>query len=95
MELRNTPPKPDISERPTPQFIEDICIALRNVAVMDYSLPNSEQAVGYVEEVKTIYADENTVLFDFSDPDGLIGKGWCIKCLNDELRRRCVKTNVS
>ncbi len=57
MEFRNTPPAPPIPERDTSSLIEDLCIALRNVAVWDHSLPSDPRAVRFVEEVAALESE--------------------------------------
>jgi len=50
VEFRNTPPRPPIVQRDSTELLEDLCIALREVAVREYSLPNGEVAQGAVQE---------------------------------------------
>jgi hypothetical protein len=54
MELRNTPPPLPLSERDTPTLVEDLCIALRNVAVFDRDLPDGARVISFIDEVKAI-----------------------------------------
>jgi hypothetical protein len=55
--MRNTPIPPPFERRSNDDLIDDLCIALRNVGVWDYSLPKDERAVSYVNEVKEIYRE--------------------------------------
>jgi hypothetical protein len=41
--MQSTPPPLPMKQRPTDELIEDLCLALRDVGVRDYSLPNDER----------------------------------------------------
>ena len=45
-----------MKQRPTDELVEDLCLALRDVGVRDYSLPSDERAVSAVRNVQQIYA---------------------------------------
>ena len=57
VEFRNTPPRSSIGQRDSIELLEDLCIALRNVAVCEYSLPNGEDAQAAVQEAVSISAE--------------------------------------
>ena len=45
-----------MKQRPTNELIEDLCLALRDVGVRTYSLPDDERAVSAIRSVQQIYA---------------------------------------
>lgn len=55
--MRNTPPKLPIEKRETSELVEELCLALRDVGVWDYSLPDDERTVAHVEKVQSIHAE--------------------------------------
>lgn len=55
--MRNTTPEPPIEERETTGLIEDLCLALRDVGVRDYGLPDDARAVSAIENVRRIHAE--------------------------------------
>jgi len=57
VEFRQTQTRPAIKKRDTSELLEDLCIALRDVAVLEHFLPRGEQAQAAVRESVTI-ADE-------------------------------------
>lgn len=54
--MQSTPPLLPISQRPTKELIEDLCLALRDVGVRTYGLPNGEVAISAIRTVQDIYA---------------------------------------
>ncbi|MEJ7848308.1 MAG: hypothetical protein WKF92_09490 [Pyrinomonadaceae bacterium] len=54
--MQNTPSQLPITQRPTDELIEDLCLALRDVGVRTWSLPNDDFAVSAVRNVQQIYA---------------------------------------
>jgi hypothetical protein len=54
MEVRNTPPEPPTASRTSDTLIEDLCLALRKVAVWDYHVPNDRRVVEFIEDVRAI-----------------------------------------
>jgi hypothetical protein len=52
--MKNTPPPVPIGERDTPSLIEDLCLALRNVGVYDWDLPNGERVQQQIAAVRDI-----------------------------------------
>jgi hypothetical protein len=57
VEVRNTSPSSPIVSRTSETLIEDLCLALRNVGVMNRNLPNGFRIVESIDEVKAIYAE--------------------------------------
>lgn len=55
--MRNTLPEPAVEHRETPDLIEDLCLALRDVGVRDYGLPNDERGVASIKSVQQIHAE--------------------------------------
>ncbi len=49
--MRNSDLAPPISKRDTDTLLEDLCIALRNVAVFDRQLPNDKSVRLHIEQV--------------------------------------------
>jgi len=43
--------------RDSDELIEDLCLALRNVAIGNYGLPGDQRIVKYIDEVKALYAE--------------------------------------
>jgi hypothetical protein len=54
--MQSTPPLLPFSQRPTDELVEDLCLALRDVGVGTYSLPNDERAISAIRKVQDIYA---------------------------------------
>ena len=54
VEFRNTPPRASIGDRDSTELLEDLCIALREVAVRDGWLPKSEEVQASVREALAI-----------------------------------------
>ena len=57
VEFRNTPARPGIKERDSAELLEDLCIALRDVAVREGSLPRSEDAQAAVRQAVEVAAE--------------------------------------
>lgn len=55
--MRNTLPEKPIEQRDTPKLIEDLCVALRDVGVRDFDLPNNERGLASIECVQQIHAE--------------------------------------
>lgn len=55
--MRNTPPKPPETARDSTTLLEDLCIALRDVAVFDRDLPNGAAVVEKIDEVRGILSE--------------------------------------
>jgi hypothetical protein len=53
--MSNSPPRPSIEKRSNEDLLEELCIALRNVACDDYDLPNAKRVIQYVHEVRAIH----------------------------------------
>lgn len=54
VEFRNTPRRPSIGDRESRELLNDLCIALRDVAVRERSLPKGEDAQASVREAVAI-----------------------------------------
>ena len=54
--MQNTPPLLPIEQRPTSELVEDLCLALRDVGVWTWNLPNDERAIYKIRSVQEIYA---------------------------------------
>jgi hypothetical protein len=54
VEVRNTPGRSHVSDRNTETLLEDLCIALRDVAVAEWDLPDGPRVVSQINDVKTI-----------------------------------------
>ena len=71
MEMRSTPPRVPIERRDTETLPEDLCIALRNVALWEYDLPRGQRVLEQIEEVKSIHAElvirESTLMIGCGD----------------------------
>ena len=46
-----------MASRDSHELIEDLCFALRNVAVGNYGLPQDQRIVRHIGEVKALYAE--------------------------------------
>jgi len=57
VEFRDSPLRPPIGHRDTAELLEDLCLALRNVAVREDRLPNGEGARETVQEVVELAAE--------------------------------------
>jgi hypothetical protein len=57
--MPNTPPPLPIEQRETPDLVEDLCLALRNVGVGDYTLRRDVQGemLTHIKEVQKIYSE--------------------------------------
>jgi hypothetical protein len=55
--MRNTSPDPSIDQRSTTRLLEDLCLALRDIGVGDYGLPNDDRAVSAIRNVQQIHAE--------------------------------------
>ena len=55
--MRNTLPEPPVGRRGTPELIEDLCLALRDVGVRDYGLPDDERGVASIKSVQQLHAE--------------------------------------
>ena len=55
--MRNTLPEPPVEQRDTPQLIEDLCLALRDVGARDYGLPDDAPGVSFIKSVQRIHAE--------------------------------------
>lgn len=53
--MKNTPPLLPVAQRSNHEIIEELCLALRDVGVRTYSLPNDERAISAVRKVQEIY----------------------------------------
>lgn len=54
--MQNTLLPLPIEQRPTNELIEDLCLALRDVGVWTWNLPNDERAISKIRNVQEIYA---------------------------------------
>jgi hypothetical protein len=55
--MANTPPRRSIRERQSEELLEDLCIELRQVAVLGNGLPANERVVGHVRQVVAVHAE--------------------------------------
>lgn len=55
--MRNTLPEPPVEQRDTPKLIDDLCLALRDVGVRDYGLPDDERGLASIECVQQIHSE--------------------------------------
>lgn len=55
--MKNTPAELPIEQRETEKLIEDLCLALRNVGVQDYGLPQDEHVLAEVLRVQRLHAE--------------------------------------
>lgn len=55
--MRATPPKLPIPERNIEALLEDLCIALRDVGIWDYELPQGKRVIEHINQVKAIYTE--------------------------------------
>jgi hypothetical protein len=55
--MRNTPAELPIGQRETEELMEGLCLALRDVGVRDYGLPQDERAVSAVAKVQQLHAE--------------------------------------
>ena len=55
--MRNTSPEPPAEQRDTSTLIEDLCLALRDVGVQNFHLPDNERGVASIEKVQQIHAE--------------------------------------
>jgi len=55
--MRNTSPEPPIEKRDTPRLVEDLCLALRDVGVQNFHLPDDERALAHIMRVQQIHAE--------------------------------------
>jgi len=54
--MQSTPPPLPMTQRPTDELVEDLCLALRDVGVRTWSLPDDERAISAVQSVQLIYS---------------------------------------
>jgi hypothetical protein len=57
VEVRNTRPDPPIFSRDSETLLEDLCLALRNVAVWDSDLPDGQRVAKFVAEASAVHAE--------------------------------------
>lgn len=55
--MRNTSPEPTVEERDTARLIEDLCLALRDVGVQNFHVPNDECGPASIKSVQQIHAE--------------------------------------
>jgi hypothetical protein len=55
--MKNTPAKLPIEQRETEELIEDLCLALRDVGVQDYSLPRAKDVLADVLRVQRLHGE--------------------------------------
>jgi hypothetical protein len=55
--MRNTKPEPEISERETILLLEDLCLALRDVGVINYDLPDGGRVIEAITSVRELYTE--------------------------------------
>ncbi|HEX7314370.1 MAG TPA: hypothetical protein VF297_10630 [Pyrinomonadaceae bacterium] len=55
--MKNTPAELPVEQRETEELVEDLCLALRNVGVLDYGLPEGEQVVAAVLRVQRLHGE--------------------------------------
>lgn len=55
--MKNTPAELPIEQRETEELVEDLCLALRDVGVSDYDLPEGKQAVSAVLRVQQLHGE--------------------------------------
>nr|BAJ07021.1 hypothetical protein [uncultured bacterium] len=88
-EFRDTPVRVTIGKRQSPELLEDLCIALRGVAVRDGSLPNSEEARDAVQEVVLIAKELEVREVRTTDRIDQLSQetGWLMDQLLDDCRK--------
>lgn len=64
--MANTPPESSLEKRSDEELLEDLCIALRNVACNDYDLPDGKRVAQYVHKVRAIHAELMTRRVDWT-----------------------------
>jgi hypothetical protein len=55
--MKNTPAELPVEQRETEELVEDLCLDLRNVGVLDYRLPEGEQVVAAVLRVQRLHGE--------------------------------------
>ncbi len=55
--MRNTPPELPVEQRETEVLVEDLCIALRDVGVSDYDLPDGAEVVSAVLRLQQLHGE--------------------------------------
>jgi len=73
--MRDTAPRQAIERRATDELLDDLCLALRDVGVRDYCLPDDESVTSFIKEVQLISSELKQRNTDF--------KNW-IERLSDE-----------
>ena len=53
--MRNSKPEPDIGDREKNRLLEDMCLALRDVGVHGYGLPDAARAVAAIADVVALF----------------------------------------
>jgi hypothetical protein len=64
--MKNTPPELPIEQRETEELVEDLCIALRDVGISDYCLPEGGQVVSAVLRVQQLHSELSKRGADFT-----------------------------
>lgn len=84
--MHDSPPIPPIGERTTTVLIEDLCIALRNVALNDGGLPDGECVVGPIKSVRELHSELVRRCVDCMPRLGTLSEetGWQIPQLLDD-----------
>ena len=92
MELRNSPPRVSPQGRSAPELLEDLCVALRDVAVRDHSMSTDATTESWIREVVSIATELERREVDVSErlDKGVKvwGPGKCRQCLETMLRDR-------
>jgi hypothetical protein len=89
VEFRNTPARSAIGERDSAELLEDLCIALRDVAVREGSLPRSEDAKTAVRLAADIAAELDARGVTTSERLDRLSQetGWLMHQLLEDCRR--------
>ena len=88
VEFRNTPPRAAIEERDSSELLEDLCLSLRDVAVREGSLPNSEDAQAAVRTAVLIAEELDSREIDSTEQLNRLSQetGWQMDRLLDDCR---------
>ena len=88
MEFRNTPPRVSPQGRPVPELLEDLCVALRDVAVRDHSMSTYATAESWIREVVSIATELERRQVDVSERLDRLSEetGWLMKRLLDDCK---------
>lgn len=86
--MHNTPPQLPVPERDTEELVNDLCVALRNVGVFDYELPNGPRVSQAINDVRTIKRELDHRGIDVADRLTALSAQTCWQMA--ELLRDCL-----